>query len=83
MASSAAAGVVYAITYLVKGTPAQVSISPADQAEVDKYLIEMEASVGLNTSTYALEWGARTVFCDEPTLNAEQRADLEHALTTQ
>ena len=81
---STASGVSSAITYLVKGTTrAPASLSPAEQAEVDKYLIEMESTVGLNTSTYGLEWGARSVFCEQPTLNSAEMNDLTHALTTQ
>jgi hypothetical protein len=72
-----------AITYLVKGTTrAPEPLPPAEQAEVDKYLIEMESTDGLNTSTYGLEWGARSLFCEEPPLNAAQMKDLDDALNT-
>jgi len=65
-AASVTSGVSAAVTYLVGGKSNPVTLSPAEQAEVDKYLIEMEETVGLNNSTYGLEWGERTVFCDEP-----------------
>jgi hypothetical protein len=81
---TAAANVGSTITYIIKGSPAPVSITPIEQEEVDMHLIKMESTVGLSTSTVVFEWAPLEIGGEvPPPLTAEQQGDLEDALSEQ
>lgn len=70
------------ITYFVKGTTrAPETLSLEEQSEIDEYLIVLESSGSLN-NTCVLDWAARPILCEAPTLSTEEKDDLAHALTT-
>lgn len=78
--ADATTAAVKAVTYYVKGKPAPLSLSPAEEAEIDQFMQETD----LTTSTCALDWDARPIACDEsaPVLTLAQMAELTDALAT-